>query len=46
VATLTVDLFHAVSSGAREEIEAEGLRLLAFAEPTATTSAVEFTLSP
>jgi len=46
VATLTVELFDEASPGTREEIEAEGLRLLAFAEPTATTSAVEFTLSP
>ncbi|MGC4192267.1 MAG: winged helix DNA-binding domain-containing protein [Thermomicrobiales bacterium] len=41
-AILIVDLFHDVSPGAREEIEAEGLRLLAFAEPTATTTLVDF----
>lgn len=41
-ATLTVDLFHPVPSGIRDEIEAEGLRLLAFVEPTATTRRVEF----
>ncbi|MGN6483274.1 MAG: winged helix DNA-binding domain-containing protein [Thermomicrobiales bacterium] len=42
-ATLKVNLFHAVPAGGREEIEAEGLRLLAFAEPDARTTAVAFT---
>lgn len=44
IATLTIDLFHELSHSLRGEIEMEGLRLLAFAEPTAATHQVEFTL--
>ncbi|MGC4106265.1 MAG: winged helix DNA-binding domain-containing protein [Thermomicrobiales bacterium] len=43
VARLDIDLFHPVSPAVREEIEAEGHRLLAFAEPAATSMQVEFT---
>lgn len=40
-AILSIDLFHDVPPALREEIEAEGLRLLAFAEPDATAATVE-----
>ncbi|MGB3327840.1 MAG: winged helix DNA-binding domain-containing protein [Thermomicrobiales bacterium] len=45
VATLSIDLFHPIPAAAREEIEQEALRLLAFAEPTATTTRIAFTTS-